>query len=206
MGLLQVWKQHQSLCRNHDYCDPLLECHYIGRANDPGRKLRSTVKEPPLASFIDESKRTWEINITIGMIKRVLKLLKVDLLELDKGTPPLLTRLSTDLMLLVDVIWVLIMDQAALVNVTDEEFGMALNGPAVGAAQEAFYEELVLFFQGLGRKHLAVAVQTQTKIINQAVELAAEKMQEIDLTKHLKAAFGNLSTGLQAQSESTPIP
>ncbi len=147
-----------------------------------------------MAIFKDEKDRSWSIDLTIGAVRKVQKLLSVNLLDLESGKPPLLTRLGTDLMLLVDVIYVLVKDQTDKANVSDEEFGLALNGEAASAAQEAFYEELVLFFRGLGRKDMALALETQMKIIHQAVELVEKKLAGIDVEKQINLAFGKEST------------
>ncbi|MBU0717313.1 MAG: hypothetical protein KJ749_03615, partial [Planctomycetes bacterium] len=55
-------------------------------------------------------------------------LLDVNLLELEAGDPPLLTRLGTDVILLCDVIFALVKPQADTSGVTDEQFGAALGG------------------------------------------------------------------------------
>ncbi len=136
-----------------------------------------------MANFADEKGFIWRISLTIGLVKKVQKILGVNLLDLESGEPALLTRLGTDMMLLVDVIYVLIQDQADKVEVSDEDFGYALNGEAIHAAQEAFYEELVLFFRGLGRKHLAMAVETQKQIINRAGELVEKKLDGLGVRK-----------------------
>ncbi len=149
-----------------------------------------------MATFVDEKKNTWDIDLTIGSVKQVQKLLGVNLLDLDGGDPPLLTRLGTDLVLLVDVIYVLVKEQTDKADMSDVEFGLALNGEAISAAQEAFYEELVLFFQGLGRKDLARAVKIQIEIITKTVILVEKKLSGIDVDKKIEKAFGKEFTNL----------
>ena len=159
-----------------------------------------------MKSFKDEQGRNWDLTINIGTVKRVQGLLDVNLLELEKGDPPLLTRLGTELMLLVDIIYVLCKTQCEERGVSDEDFGLALNGEAICAAQEAFYEELVLFFQGLGRKDLARAIQTQLEMILKAVEVMEGKIKSFDVAGELQKALGSLSMNLPESSESSPTP
>ena len=156
--------------------------------------------------FKDEKDRNWELTINIATVKKIMGLLDVNLLELEKGDPPLLTRLGTDLMLLVDVIYVLCKTQADARNVTDEDFGLALNGEAICRAQEAFYEELVLFFRGLGRSDLAQAIQTQLEMIKKAVAVMQQKIESVDVDEVLQNAFGKEFTNLLESSESSPTP
>ena len=112
-----------------------------------------------MKTFTDTAGRTWTIALTIDAAKRVKGLLDVNLLELEAGDPPLLTKLGTDVILLCDVIFALVKPQADQQGVTDEQFGAALGGEAILAAQTALYEELVHFFRGLGRNDLAKAVK-----------------------------------------------
>ena len=98
-----------------------------------------------MKTFKDKDGRDWQIELTIGAARRVRDLLGVNLLELDKGDPPLLTQLGTDEMLLVDVIYCLIKPQADAAEVTDEMFGCSLDGEAVWSACNAFYAELIDF-------------------------------------------------------------
>ena len=158
-----------------------------------------------MKSFKDEKGRCWDLTINIGTVKKVQGLLDVNLLELEKGEPVLLTRLGTDLMLLVDIIYVLCKAQADQRDISDEDFGLALNGEAICQAQEAFYEELVLFFQGLGRGDLALAIKTQLELIQKAVKVIEVKIKSLDIDKHIESALGKISMNLPESSESSPI-
>lgn len=154
-----------------------------------------------MKTFTDTEGRVWEISLTISTIKRVKSILDVDLLALEVGEPALLTRLGIDVVLLCDVIFVLIQSQAVECEVTDEEFGAALGGDAILNAQTAFYEELVDFFRGLGRKDLVKAVKTQQKIIGLVIKRIESKISQIDLD----AAIEEVEKGISG-SASTNLP
>jgi hypothetical protein len=151
-------------------------------------------------TFKDKDDRDWQIELTIGAARRVKDLLGINLLELDKGDPPLLTQLGTDEMLLVDVIYCLIKPQADAAEVTDEMFGCSLDGEAVWAACNAFYAELIDFFRLRGRTDKAEAVKKQMTIIKLSVQKAETLIQSVDLEK----TFGTESTRLQASLGLTP--
>jgi len=63
-------------------------------------------------TFTDNAGRTWTISLTIDAAKRVKGLLNVNLLELEAGDAPLLTRRGTDVILLCDVIFAVVKSQA----------------------------------------------------------------------------------------------
>lgn len=159
-----------------------------------------------MKTFVDTADRTWSIHLTIDSVKRVKSLLDVNLLDLLGGSTPLLTRLGTDVVLLCDVIFVLIKTQADEKGVTDEQFGAALGGEAILGAQSAFYEELIGFFQGMGRKDMVRAVTAQRNLIDKAVQRIASHLDAIDLDKMLEETIGKSSTSSQAAAALIPAP
>jgi len=174
-----------------------------------------------MRAFTDSAGRAWTLSLTLDAAKRVKSLLGVNLLELDKGDPPLLTRLGTDVILLCDVVFAILKPQAEAAGVTDEQFGAALGGDAILAAQTAFYEEMVDFFQKLGRADLAKAVEAQRRIIELEIRrmevgigMAQTKLQtrieRADLETQIDAALdktlGKLSTSSPPSSESIQGP
>lgn len=119
--------------------------------------------------FKDSTGETWELAITGATIKRVWDLLHVDLGKLLDGNPPLLTRLDTEIVLLVDVIYVCLKLVADRRNVSDLDFAGRLSGEALRHAHDALMEELVDFFRQLGRTDLAQAGQEQQALLHQTV-------------------------------------
>jgi hypothetical protein len=83
-----------------------------------------------MRSFRDNENRQWNVALTIGALKRVKAEIDVDLLLLDVGDPPLGARLSTDMALVCDVLFVLVKPQADALSppVTDVQFGEGLGG------------------------------------------------------------------------------
>ena len=157
-----------------------------------------------MKTFTDNAGRAWTLSLTIDAAKRVKGLLDVNLLELEAGDPPLLTRLGTDVILLCDVIFALVKPQADAAGVTDEQFGAALGGETILAAQTAFYEELVDFFRKLGRTDLAKAVDAQRRMIDLAVRRIETRIDRLDLEAAVESTLGEPSTNLPPSSESTP--
>lgn len=147
-----------------------------------------------MKTFTDNAGKVWTLVLTINSAKRVKSLLGINLLEPEAGEPPLLTRLGTDEILLCDVLYCLIKPQADALGVTDEMFGQALGGDVILAAQNAFYDELVDFFQKRGRTDRARAAQTQQKMIHLAIERITNNLAKIDPAQKTAEIFGQVST------------
>ena len=94
-------------------------------------------------TFVDAAGRTWTVAIHVDALKRVRALAQVDLLEAVEGK--LLERLTTDPVLLCDVLYALCKPEAQANSVTDEDFGRAMAGDAIEHATKALLEELVGF-------------------------------------------------------------
>lgn len=137
-----------------------------------------------MTTFTDHAGRTWSLTITVDAIKRVESLVKANLarlLEPRKGCElPLLTELESDIILLCDVLFALIKPQADSQGVTDEQFGQALGGEAIAAAYEAFWEELVGFFQKLPHGTATVtAIRKHRELIEAQLKAAQDKMEAL---------------------------
>lgn len=146
-------------------------------------------------SFLDNARRPWAIEITIGSIGRVDALLGVNLARLMEGEPPLLTRLDTDIALLCDVLYALVKPEADAREVTDEQFAASLGGDAIAAARAAFWEALTSFFQSLHRHDVVKAIQTQNLLVAAGVKAATAKMEQIDLAAAVAARIAAIDLG-----------
>ena len=110
-----------------------------------------------MKSFTDNKGRTWTLEVTVATVKRVRGLCKVDLnsiVELDKNNKPsaeLLERLSSDPVLLVDVLYAVCKPQADKLGITDEDFGEAMAGDAIEQATTSLLEEIIDFFPAAKR-------------------------------------------------------
>lgn len=147
-----------------------------------------------MKQFSDSAGRSWTISLTIDAVKRVRGLLGVNLLEIEAGEPPLLTRLGIDIILLCDVIFAAIKPQADVAGVTDEQFGAALGGECIKAAQDSFYAELVDFFRGLGRLDLAKAVDAQRRMIDRTIKQITTRIERLDVETEVEKILGSQST------------
>jgi hypothetical protein len=158
--------------------------------------------------FSDYQNRTWSVAINVAAVKRVRGLVGVDLLALvNEGMEPL-SRLLADPVRLADVLYCLCKDEADARQVSDEDFGRALYGDAIGWAAEAFVEELFDFFPDARarvgmRKVLEMSHRLKAKMMDQA-EQALDQLDLDSLAQQLMSTPGKPSTNSPESSESTP--
>ncbi|HOQ06094.1 MAG TPA: hypothetical protein PKY88_12875 [Anaerohalosphaeraceae bacterium] len=155
-----------------------------------------------MKEFIDSTGRKWVLSLTIDAVKRCRDLLNINLLEPEKGDPPLLTRIGTDEILFCDLLYCLCKPQLDQAGITDEQFGQALGGDAIRSASHAFYEEMIDFFQKRGRSDRAKAVAKQRQVIDLAVRTIEQTLDAVDLETEVVKALGSVSTNSPGSSGS----
>jgi hypothetical protein len=150
--------------------------------------------------------------VNIGTALKVRDALGIDLQQPEQGEPPLLTRLGTDELLLGEVICCLLADQFEAHKVTADDVRAGFDGQTLLAAQTAFYEELVGFFRSRGRTDRARAVETQGRVIAEAVKAIEARIETLDVGQAIRLAVsepaepnrGALSGPSPEPSASTP--
>ena len=146
-----------------------------------------------MKTFTDAAGRTWTISLNLGTAMAVKARLDIDLLQPEAGDPPLLTRLGTDEMLLGEVLCALLEGQFETHKVTADDVRAAFDGQTLLAAQKAFYEELIGFFQSRGRNDRAKAVAKQMAMIDAAVTAIETRIDGIDIDETIRGAMSGAS-------------
>ena len=147
--------------------------------------------------FKDREGREWQVVLNVFQMKRVRAALGIDLvnvIELDREgnvKVELIDRIANDPCLLVDILWVLVQDQARTLNVTDEQFGTALAGDAIENATKAFLDELVDFFPGAKRLFLKKAVDLARKFGGEWNEVLEKALEDPELEKRIRESMNS---------------
>ena len=163
-----------------------------------------------MKTFADATGRDWTIEVNVQTVKRVRGLLNVDLMDALGGD--LIERLLGDPVLLCDVVYCLCKPQADDIGITDEDFGRAMRGDAIGSATEALLEELVDFFPPEKRVLLKKALGKLERFQEAAIELAHKRLDDPALEARLRteldrlAVHGSSCGDLPESSESTRAP
>ncbi len=148
-----------------------------------------------MKEFADRTGQRWQLSLTIGAAMRLRDRLKIDILQIDQGDPPLLSRLGTDEILLGQVIACLLEPQFAARNVDESAVYEMFDGEAMTAAADAFWGELADFFRSRRQTHRAAAVAKQGALIAAAVRAATHKIDGIDIDKAVAGAISGVTPG-----------
>ena len=132
-------------------------------------------------SFVDNSRRTWEVAINIAAVKRIRGLLGIDLYSLVDDGFKSLSKLVSDPVTLADVLYCLCRDQAEKQSISDEDFGRSLAGDAITQAADAFVEELIDFFpDARARASLRKAIEAGKTVRDKVLSHAEKILDSID--------------------------
>jgi hypothetical protein len=132
-------------------------------------------------SFVDNSRRTWEIAINVAAVKRIRGLLGIDLYALVDDGFKSLSKLVSDPVTLADVLYCLCKEQADKQSISDEDFGRALAGDAITQAADAFVEELIDFFpDARARASLRKAIEAGKTVRDKVLSHAEKILDSID--------------------------
>lgn len=164
-----------------------------------------------MQKFIDRAGRIWIVDIDNTTLRRVKSLTGVHLLEAIDGD--LVTRLSTDPLLLGDVLYAICKPQADNQQVSEESFGEGLAGNAIDDASAALLEALIGYFPESRRRLLRKAAEKQKMIETRGLTAIEKRLDDPnlvykivkDLEQNLKLAVPTLNdslSGSPASSES----
>lgn len=159
-------------------------------------------------TFQDRAARTWDLAITVETVRRVRKLVGVNLLDALGGK--LLVSLAQDPMAFADTLWAIVQPQAEAKGVTDEHFGASLAGPEIESATAAFMEAVQGFFARPGQRELIRGVMDKLEATQTAAErLSLGRLAGID-PEALALQAAQTSSGPSgtppASAGSTPTP
>ncbi|MEM8738084.1 MAG: hypothetical protein AAGG38_06350 [Planctomycetota bacterium] len=162
-----------------------------------------------MKTFNDTTGRQWNVSMNVSALKRVRDLLDIDLMQLpvfDQKQPEtgLLYRLGNDPVELVNVLFALVKPQADAAGVSDEAFGEALGGDALGEATEAFMAEVVGFFPRGVRDALLTVMEKAKTVEGMMLDQLATAINDPALDEAIKEAAGIASGDAGASSGSTP--
>lgn len=134
-------------------------------------------------TFKDNEGRTWVVSIHVAAIKRCRAELGIDLPALVSGDGFAgLSRLISDVVALVDVLYLLCRDDAEKRGVSDVDFGRSLAGDAIHHATAAFVEEFIDFFPDAHvRQALRKVVDASRRLMERTWDRAIEEIDRIDI-------------------------
>ena len=129
-------------------------------------------------TFTDKKGRRWECEVSMGTWKRLHAQLDLDILTVLDDQASLLSRLHSDLGLLVDCIWLTVQGQH---DIDAEEFANGLGGDVLGQAADAWFAGLVDFFHDPQRRKMLGAILEKAKQVETELgKVAMARLAEVD--------------------------
>jgi ribosomal protein S7 len=145
--------------------------------------------------FTDATGRNWTITINVAALKKIKALTGVNLLELLDNNLEGLSALLSDVVKLVDILYVLCKDQADTLGISDEDFGRALGGDSLEQAVDAFLEEFVDFFPNRrAREALRKMLSKGKTITEKAMQQALEKIEQVNIENEVMKLLNSSGT------------
>ncbi len=182
--------------------------------------------------FKDTLDRTWTIDLTVGCLRRVKAQVNVDLIAPEAtvdelGRPDatqrltLAQRLTSDVMLFVDILYACLKVKADELALTVEQFCESIPPAICRDARNAFLQEWEDFFRSLDRNDQAAVIRAAIDLVNEQRQLTDEATRKLvvaampqmraevdkaldEAMLQLSATSGTWSTSSPASSESTP--
>ena len=156
-----------------------------------------------MKTFHDNADRTWTVAINVDALKRVRSLCDVDLVDALQDGGTLLEKLTTDPVLLCDVIFAVCKEEADAKGVSDVDFGKGMAGDPIEEATAALLEELVGFFPR-GRREVFGRLMEKKRLYEaKALELANTKLDDPELDARVEKAMTDALAGLPLAAESS---
>jgi hypothetical protein len=153
-----------------------------------------------MPSFTDDKGREWHVSLNINKARAIRERLGVNILNVEG-----LDTLAQDVVLLVDVLFLLCEDQLRARGVNDLEFGESLSGMSLQSGSDAMIQALLDFSPPRQQKVLRQLHQTWVTLHDMLAGQVTE-IQEKQLKKAMALMSGVSSPDTPESSDLTPAP
>lgn len=157
-----------------------------------------------MLTFSDTEGKEWNVHINVDTLRRVKSMLDVNLMDMLKGG--LFERLSSDVIFVCDLLYVVCKPQADQRSISSAQFGETLRGDVIEKAVDAMLEDFLNFCPNArDRKNLATALAKSRMITDEVRTKIGEVLENIDPKTLLNSQL-NRSGSAPASSVSTQVP
>jgi hypothetical protein len=160
-------------------------------------------------SFSDRRGGIWELKGTFLTYSRVRDRLGIDLTDIASDEGSCFKKFASDQWAIVEVLWVMVADQAASLSITKDQFLDGFTEQTLSAATRALIAEMLFFSQKGSPTHSILTVVsesfdgTQEAIGKQAEALEVEMRKVVKQELEAMSALGTSAGNGQAQPDST---
>ncbi len=134
--------------------------------------------------FKDNKGVMWEVTINVNSLKRARDLAKFDLLGAFEDKDGI-QRLTTDPILMVNLLYAVCKPAADAARISDEQFGERFDGDVLDSAMTALMEETVDFFPKHRREPLKKALEKLQQIQAQAAAIQIQQIQSPEMDRRI---------------------
>lgn len=142
-----------------------------------------------MPKFKDSLEREWDLAIDAPTIQLVRERHQVDLADI--GASEQWNRLTTDLVLRVDVLWTVLEEQAKERGINQREFAKGLIGEGLGSATDALLTGIENFFPPDLRSLWRALCQKNKETMKIGITAAIERLNDPHLQKKLQDAMAS---------------
>jgi hypothetical protein len=134
-----------------------------------------------MATFQDNLSRTWHIDITVIELKKLKDEFQLDLGECASRENKILAQLSTNTVLLVDVLSCLLEEQIKHLGLNERQFAQGIVGAGITKALDALVEAIINFSQPREGQVLRAMWNKLEATKELATERVLGRMEELDV-------------------------
>lgn len=141
-----------------------------------------------MRKFQDSKDRFWEVEIHVGTLRLLKKLLGVDLALITSLAG--LAKIVEDPIALVDVLYVVCKSQADAAGVTDEQFGQGFSGDSLLEGADAFIQSWIDFQADPGGREVLRETVKQARLAQAACfDRAHVSLKKLDIPQIANEIF-----------------
>lgn len=140
-----------------------------------------------MASFTDKNGRTWTINLDAPTIRKIKS--DCDGLNILSADGEAFDKMYEDPLLLCDVVWILVSEEAQSQSITQLQFHKAMGGDAIDAATVAIVDAVKDFSRSHQRDLLEAVVAKNAKIREQGIRRAIQKLNDPEMERRAMEAI-----------------
>lgn len=146
-----------------------------------------------MQTFKDLSGQEWLVSLNIGICRKVLAITGLDFANAHDGKA--VSEIQAYDGKMVQVLWVLLEDQATKRGIDEDAFAMLLDGNVLEEAQGAIEAAILGFTRPERRAAMQAILDKKREAITKSVNLAVAKVQALDIDKELEKQLSQSTSG-----------
>lgn len=151
----------------------------------------------PLAQFVDQRGRTWQLELNFTLAKRLRDVTGLDFVNYQDGKALLAIHDSDER--LVQTLWLICERQAEAAQIDEEDFGSALGGDSLEHAIEALEQALVNFSRPARRQAIEAIREKARELATARTQLTERKLRSPKVAELLAAKIAEASAEIDRQ-------